>query len=135
MTKQELRAFRAQHREVTQIRATLDRLYDEIGAPASDPAKESIVNRRRSGSPVEKTVESYVTLEGFYKARLDAYASERCRIEKAIEILKPNERAVIRSYYLDHLTWEATAYLLDISYPHVHRLHKAALEKLEGTNL
>ncbi len=66
-----------------------------------------------------------------YESRIAEHVEEQHRIESALIALTPDEAAVLRSYYINHLTWEAVAYELHYSYQHVHRLHKAALEKLE----
>lgn len=130
MTKQELRAFRGQAREIAQLKESLDRMRDEIGPKGTDFSAVNVQNSGNS-SPVESFVLGYLELEQRYRDKLIIYYEERARIEDAITILTPNERAVIRSYYLDRMTWEETAYKLHFSYPHTHRIHAAALKKLE----
>ena len=128
MTKQELRAFRRQSREIKQLKTQLIDLtnlsapisnYIRTGSPVSD------------GSAVEIKVERLIALSNRYEAALNAYAAERERIEIAFEILTPDERTVLRAYYFDCLPWEAVAEHIDISYRHVHRLHSHALQMLK----
>ena len=130
MNKQELRDFRGQAREIAQIKATLERMRDDVGPKITSYDAPAVLSGG-SGSPVERAVERYLALEARYTSMLDTYTHERNRIEDSIEHLTPNERAVLRAYYLDGLTWEATAYLLGFSYRQVHRLHAAALRSLD----
>ena len=76
---------------------------------------------------MERAVEKILVLQSRYEDRLNAYVDERLRIEQSFEVLTPDERAVMRAYYFDGLSWERVAERLDISYRHVHRLHSAAL--------
>lgn len=128
MTKQDLRAFRRQSREIKQLKTQLIDLTN-LSAPISN------YNRTESpasdGSAVEIKVEKLIALSNRYEAALNAYAAERERIEIAFEILTPDERTVLRAYYFDNLSWEAVSEHIDISYRHVHRLHSHALQMLK----
>ena len=130
MTKKELKTFRMKAREIAQIKSSLERMKEEIGPKGVDYSS-SVMKHSGEGSQIETAVERYILLEQKYLAYLADYTAERLRIEEAAEHLNPNERAVIRSYYLDRLSWEETAYTLHFSYQHIHRLHASALIKLE----
>jgi len=60
------------------------------------------------------------------------YLADRIRIEKAFELLTPNERTAMRYYYFDRLTWEETAERMEKSTRYVLGLHKWALIKLKN---
>jgi len=130
MTKKELKAFRVKAREVVQLKSSLEQMKDEIGPKGVDYSAP-VTSHSGEGSLTETAVERYIMLEQKYLSYLAEYTAERLRIEAAAEHLSPNERAVIRSYYLDRLSWEETAYKLHFSYQHIHRLHASALIKLE----
>lgn len=126
MTKQELRAFRRQAREIRELRSHLKDI-EELYAPVASYDRQRFGGGSDEGSNVERAVEKILVLQSRYEDRLNAYVDERLRIEQSFEVLTPDERAVMRAYYFDGLSWERVAERLDISYRHVHRLHSAAL--------
>ena len=129
MTKQYLRDFRRQAREMSQLRQSLDNYRYLIGPGIANYSGASVSGGSQT-SVVERTAEKLIELEDRYIRMLALYQVTRERIEDAIEKLSTEERSVIRAYYLDGLTWEETAYLINYSYPQVHRIHAAALIKL-----
>ena len=129
MTKYELRVFRSRTLEIEELKYQLNYKLQELAAPKSN-AYDKGRSGKADGSRPELAVEEYDKLRRYYDSILDAYAAERLRIETAFEVLTPEERTVLRVYYFDSLPWEAVADKTGISYRHVHRLHKSALEKL-----
>lgn len=105
-----------------------------VGAKTSNFSGSNSAGKS-DGSEVERIVERLIALETKYETMIADYAEERTVIEAAMQILKPNERAVIRLYYFDGNTWEKTADRLHYSYQHVHRLHASALQKLKEKTL
>ena len=130
MNKARLRAFRAQAKEMSQLLDSIERMTALKGPKITNYEGGGTGGGSNNGSPIERSVEKIIELETRYADMLGTYAKNRGEIEDAIEPLPSNEKAVIRAYYLDGLTWEATAYLLGFSYQHVHRLHSNALHKL-----
>ena len=130
MTKQDLRAFRSQSAEVRQIEEQLERMMKV--APQISQFDKVLVESDREGSQVEQTVEKYLALRERYEDILNAYIDEKLRIERAFgECLTPNERAALRYYYFEGMTWEKTAEQIDKSTRYVLTLHKWALIKLK----
>jgi RNA polymerase sigma factor (sigma-70 family) len=129
MTKQDLRAFRSQCAEVRQIEQQLDKLAKV--APHISQFDKILVEADVEGSTVEQTVEKYLALRERYEDILNAYIDEKLRIERAFECLTPNERAALRYYYFEGMTWEKTAEQIDKSVRYVLTLHKWALIKLK----
>ena len=129
MTKYELRLFRSRTLEIEELRYQLHFKLKELAEP-KPAALDKTAPGTIDGSKTERAVEEYDKLQRYYEGILDAYAAERLRIEKAFELLTPDERAVLRDYYFDTMPWEAVAEKTGISYRHIHRLHKSALTKL-----
>lgn len=129
MTKQDLRAFRSQSVEVRQIEEQLERMMKV--APQISQFDKVLVESDREGSQVEQTVEKYLALRERYESIFNAYIDEKLRIERAFECLTPNERAALRYYYFEGMTWEKTAEQIDKSTRYVLTLHKWALIKLK----
>lgn len=128
MTKHELRAFRSKANEIKQLEEQILMLADV--SPKASRFDKILVDSGRTGSPVEEIVERLIALRERYQSVLDAYTAEKLQIERAFEILTPNERAALRYYYFDNLTWEQTAEKMDKSTRYILSLHKWALIKL-----
>lgn len=128
MTKHELRAFRNKANEIKQLEEQILMLADV--SPKASRFDKILVDSGRTGSPVEEIVERLIALRERYQAALDAYTAEKLQIERAFEILTPNERAALRYYYFENLTWEQTAEKMDKSTRYILSLHKWALIKL-----
>lgn len=128
MTKHELRAFRSKANEIKQLEEQILMLADV--SPKASRFDKILVDSGRTGSPVEEIVERLIALRERYQAALDAYTAEKLQIERAFEILTPNERAALRYYYFENLTWEQTAEKMDKSTRYILSLHKWALIKL-----
>ena len=129
MTKQELRAFRKQSREIKELRSHLKDIT-ELYAPIAAYDRQRF-GGETDGTSTEQAVEKILALQQKYEAKLNAYIDERIRIEQSFEVLTPDERAVMRAYYFDSMSWEVVAERLDISYRHVHRLHAHALIQIK----
>lgn len=128
MTKHELRAFRSKANEIKQLEEQILMLADV--SPKASRFDKILVDSGRTGSPVEEIVERLIALRERYQTALDAYTAEKLQIERAFEILTPNERAALRYYYFENLTWEQTAEKMDKSTRYILSLHKWALIKL-----
>lgn len=130
MTKQDLRDFRNKTTEVRQLEEQIE-LLSNIGPKISNFDK-ILVDSGRGGSPVEQTVERLIYLKERYGVLIAEYLADRIRIEKAFELLTPNERTAMRYYYFDRLTWEEAAERMDKSTRYILSLHKWALIKLKN---
>ena len=126
-----LKAIRSQAKEMQLLLETITAMRATVGAKITN-ANGGIGGGQPDGTDTERTVEKIIALEQKYYHKLRTYADERELIENALAVLEPNERALIRLYYFDCLTWEDTAERLHYSYQHVHRLHASALIKLKG---
>lgn len=128
MTKQYLRDFRGKSAEVKQIEEQL-RMMADVGPKVS--RFDKIGGAGGGGSPVELAAENLILLRERYESILNGYIAEKLVIEQAFEALTPNERAALRYYYFDSLTWEQTAEKMDKSVRYILSLHKWALIKLK----
>jgi len=127
--KTRLKQFRAQAKEMQLIAETINAMRETIGAKVS--GMDGTGRSQGDGTATERTVEKLLSLENKYLGKLREYADERDVIERALGVLDPNERALIRLYYFDLHNWEEVAKLMNYSYQHIHRIHAAALEKLK----
>jgi len=109
MTKEQLRNYRTlkkEHRQIEQRLRNLEKRPD---------SEEEILRPLRE----------------FYAAKLGELTQAQLAIERAIETLKPTERALIRYRYIDGLPWHQVAVKISYSEQQTHRIHSSALQKLK----
>lgn len=134
MNESTLKSFRDKRREVQFAKWSLHNIEKDMGYPplaGPTEAKTKAGNRPQS-STVESAAEKKLRLQKYYNALLTAYDAEAVSIETALVHLTPDERSVIRAYYIQGLKWEDVCETLHISWSQVHRLKKSALRKLTG---
>lgn len=104
--------------------------YDEACGRAVDCGAERVQTSAFNG-----TEESFVKFSQ-YSFELDKRIEEIC--EYRIKMLKliqglasPVYRALLTRYYIGCETWEQVAENMNYSVTHIHRLHEAAIKKVE----
>ena len=130
MTEQQLKTHRMKRREIDHMRKRLDS-FVYGGMPSG--AQLSGVGTKRSGSRVEQETEYAERLRTLYVEQIKAYDADGMKIETEMQALTPDERAVIRGYYMDALTVQQLCDCLQFSERHIYRLRAAAIEKLGKT--
>jgi len=131
LTETQLIEFRKKKKEIQVIDEHIKALRETIGAKAAslnEPTKAST-----QGSETERTIERIMMLEERYEQLRSEYAKERILIEDEILCLEPNERALIRLYYLDGITMEEVAEKLVYSIAQIYNIRTRAILKLGGT--
>lgn len=79
----------------------------------------------------EEIVAKIVDLEAEINADIDRLLGIRREITDTIAIIKdPRERLLLQYRYIDGLTFEEIAVLMNYSWRHIHRLHSQALSNL-----
>ena len=76
-------------------------------------------------------VAGHQALVELYQDKLDRMAEELLAIEQAIDRLPVRERAILRRYYIQGMTWEEVCVAEHYSWRQVHRIHARALERLK----
>ena len=110
MTKEQLRQYRNIKIEISQI----ERRIAELERLNRDHDKEYVL-----------------ILQELYAQKLADLIQGQLRIEKAIESLSPIEREVIRLRYIDGVDWTEVSITINYEWAQTHRVHAAALRKLE----
>lgn len=110
MTKEQLLSYQAVKKEKCQIERRLQSLEKR-------PEEE------------QELLQSIRTL---YREKLDALVALQVSIERAIDALGPVEREIFRYRYIDGLEWHQIEAKMHYSSTSVHRIHSAALIKLEN---
>ena len=129
MTKAELQRHYYLAKEAEQIKAKLNQLKTQKDNVKS-PTLDGMPKQMGKGSPIENLIVKYAELENKYKAKLFEIAEEQMKIEKAIDLLEPVERTLIRYRYIDHLKWEKICILMNYSWRQTHNIHHRALQNL-----
>lgn len=105
MTKKQLREIRDTGKEIQYLRETTKRLRETVG-------------------PSDKIF----TLEAKLMKLVDSYVLSIERFESELNRLSPNERIVMRAYYIDTLSWNAVAESTHYSESAVYQMRRSALE-------
>ena len=109
MTKEQLRNYRKNKDEYTQIEQRLRSLERR---PESD---ENILRPLRE----------------LYREKLKALATAQLEIERAIEHLDYVERKLVRLRYIDGLEWHQVCVAINYSWQQTHRIHARILKAIE----
>lgn len=132
MTKEDLKAY-------TQLRLERDRLAKMLGELTEiiyGPKGQRLDGMPRGGSepgrPTEEAALKRAELHERYNQKVAEISAALVEIEKAIEVLEPRERTLIRLHYIQGLTWEEVCVAMTYSWRQVHRIHGAALKKLQN---
>lgn len=70
-------------------------------------------------------------LHSLYREKLAKVEAEQLEIEQAIDSLDSMERAIMRHYYIDGMTWEAVCCKVNYEWAQIHRIHGEILKKLK----
>ena len=132
MTENDLKKFRGKRREVSFARWSLQNMEQSMGYPLSaDPADmKTKTGHGLTISSVESAAETKLRLQTQYRTLLESYDAEALSIEAALKMLTPDERSVIRAYYLQGCKWADVCEKLHFSWSQVQRLKKSAIRKL-----
>lgn len=133
MTKAQLRAYKELRRE----RDQLADMIDDIEAVMYGPKAVRLDGMPRGGSggtggPTAELATRHIDLVRQYTDKVTLLTDRLAEIEKAIEVLEPRERTLIRLHYIEGLVWEEVCIKMAYSWRQVHRIHAKALEKLKN---
>lgn len=131
MTKEQLRAYRDIKLEKDKLAA----MVEEVEAVLYSPRSPNLSGMPRGGSTpgslVEEAAIKHAELLERYQRKVTEWISSLVEIENAIEKLEdPKERAVLRLYYAQGLTWEEVCVAVNYSWRQTHRIHARALKAL-----
>ena len=131
MTKEELLQYGSIKRELADIQKRLSALEKNKGyhgmAYSDTP--------RQRGKPVpeaQRYVEQKEALEQLYLRKQRELLEKQASVEKAITLLPPDLRRLMRYRYLDCMTCEQVCVEMACSWDTFHRWHKKALAMLKN---
>lgn len=79
---------------------------------------------------MEDLASKHLGLLDLLHAKNHQLVEEMTAIESAIDGLGPDDRNLIRLYYIDGLTWEEVCVSIGYSWSQTHRIHARALKRL-----
>lgn len=131
MTKEQLRAYR----DIKLERDKLALMIEEVEAVLYSPRSQRLDGMPRGGSApgsiVEEAAIKHAELLERYQRKVAEWLTALVEIENTIERLEdPKERAVLRLYYAQGLTWEEVCVAVNYSWRQTHRIHAKALKAL-----
>lgn len=131
MWKDRLRDFRRFLRESQQIKDQLRALEGQIYAPKAQQFTAMPHGQGGEHRSMDELAIRHAELQELYRGQLAAVEAEQLAIEKAMMVLTPEQRKIIRLYYFDALKWEDVCVRASYEWAQTHRLHAAALRALE----
>ncbi len=130
LTKYDLRKYKAIKAEIVQLQEQITELKSVMVAPKIPQLTGMPFGGSGEPDKIGNVVAKADKLSSLYYEKLKPLIDLQITIENAIEVLDEQERLLIRLYYFSNYTWEEVAVRLNYSWQHVHRLHRAILEKL-----
>ena len=130
LTKYDLRKYKAIKAEILQLQEQINELESVMVAPKIPQLTGMPFGGSSEPDKIGNIVAKVNKLRDLYYDKLMALVELQEAIENAIAGLDSKERLLIRLYYFSCYTWEEVAVRLNYSWQHVHRLHRAILEKL-----
>lgn len=127
MTKARLRAYR-------DLKLERDHLEAMVAALEYGPGGLRMDGMPRSGKisdPTGNQAIDHTQVRDLYLQKVAELDKALIEIEQAIECLEPLERALIRLYYAEGLTWEEVCVAIHYEWAQTHRIHAKALSKLK----
>lgn len=131
MDKEYLREFRKKNAEIKSLMNRVEEMRALIASPSVSKFEPVFGHSSNEGSAIERAAERLIELTERYYGVVADYFEVQQHIEEAFEILEPEEREIMRCYYIDALSWEEVCEITHYSWVHVvNRIHNRALQKL-----
>jgi DNA-directed RNA polymerase specialized sigma subunit len=112
-------------REVKQLKLL------STSVPSTDFSKERVQGGKLPGDKISNIIAKIVDLEKQINDEIDHFVDLKKEIHDIIEAVKsPDQRLVLRCRYIEFLTWEKTAEIMNYSIKQIHRIHSAALQNV-----
>lgn len=130
MTKQELKECRESRREIRQLLDEMEAIEAEVTSPKIPKLSGMPPSEPATSDRMAENVAKWVDLQQEYRDKLSRCFDLRMAVEKAMDVLTPTERQVIRAYYIQGMTWEEVCVAVNYSWKQTHRIHSSALQKM-----
>jgi RNA polymerase sigma factor (sigma-70 family) len=127
MEREKLQQYRQLCREIEELEEEKQALA-EGRLPSSWPLG-GISGKGAPGDPTGRTAAKLWDLAVLLANKLNELIALRTEIEQAVEGLPPEERRILRLYYIDGLTWEAVAEEVGYSVRQLSRKQKSIMER------
>ena len=131
MTKEQLMEYRFIRREIDQIREIMRQMRMEAEGLHAVSLTGMPGAAGKQTDRVGAAIARYLEASQPYADKLDALTAKQAEIEYAIASLPQLEREMMRYRYLQGMRWEDICVRMHYSWRQVHRLHAAALKRLE----
>lgn len=133
MTKEELKQYQAIKKELAKLEETYQHVNEDLYAPKTSNLTGMPKSQPIEGSnPADAKIDRKDEIRKMYARKKEELKAALLAIEKAIDLLEPAERTVIRLHYIDGLKWEQVCVEGFFSWRTAHRIHARALEKLKN---
>lgn len=130
MTKETLKGYRNIKLERDRLAAMIDEVEAVLYGPRAQRLDGMPRGGSRPGSAVEDAAIKHAELLEKYRQKVAELSAALADIERAIEVLEPRERTLIRLHYAQGLTWEEVCVAMNYGWSQIHRIHASALQNL-----
>jgi RNA polymerase sigma factor (sigma-70 family) len=127
MEREKLQQYRQLCREIEELEEEKQALA-EGKLPSCWPLGE-ISGKGAPGDPTGRTAAMLWDLAVLLADKLNELIALRTEIEQAVDKLPPEERRILRLYYIEGLTWEAVAAEVGYSVRQLGRKQKSIMRK------
>lgn len=138
ITKDRLRAYRMQKRELEQLRGLLDEIETSVYYPGAAQVSDMprAPARPVGGSAQERAALRTMEIRDKYADKIAELQTECLIIERAVEAVpESTERLILRMRYLQGLSWETIADDIGLTVRQITRRHGRALQMIKEVDL
>lgn len=127
--KRQLYSYQDVRRELSQAEELLRAVESKMHSPKSAGC-HAVPHRSGFGDPLLSMVDQYIKLEQKCKRLYARLLESQLHIEDLIYPLGPEERLLMRYYYIEGLTMKQAGEKMGYAERQAHRIHAGALHKL-----
>jgi len=128
MTEQDLKQYRALKIEIDELEESLIRLSGKIQNPKIPMPSQSAPGTRRT---LDDSLIEFEGLRASYAKKIGILLKKRKEVENAIDkVHDPEQRILLRSRYIDGMTWEEVAVKLHYRMSKIYELRNKALVEI-----
>lgn len=132
MIKDKLQQYRKLKTELDSIKLGILQLDDDLRSPRTTQLGKISGGTQNAVTPVDIKLDEKDRLCALYRRKKEQLDLELWQIEQVIQRMPPQERTLLRLYFLQGKTWEQVAEEMGYSVAHVYRLRKNALCQLDN---
>lgn len=130
MKREKLAEVRESYKEIRELKGKIIECETMRTSPRSAVYGTERVQTSLKGDVQAENIDKINELLDLYNQRLKERTELIFEFEKALEKLNAKQRRMMRLYYIDCKTWEQVCVEMNISWTGLHRIRRAAVDKI-----